>query len=356
MKSDKYIIKFIIRTSCFFLLFFGTVGLFNYLVDPYGVLRSHENVHRAVGMNNHFVKMSHILSHKDKYDSFVMGASTAGKIDVRKIPGGRYYSLTYSLGVPLEFLQDLKLLINKGVNVRNVIIGLEDISYIEDPELHLKKLKSYPYQRNFLKNTMYLLKNMFLLHDLNLYRETLLNKEYSKNGFKYKTLYDIKNTGLIFAPGLDEYIKSDSANYIQSDIFKTPRILNRPPRIEETIKEIDEICRITRSHNINLIFYISPIHHVTYLSINQKKLFQFKRELARVTDYFDFSGLNSITTNNFYYYETSHFRFCVGNWMINRMFGSGPVPEGFGVYVTEKNIDEHLNNLRLQLKNAGYEL
>ena len=354
MKTDKQILKFILRTKLFVIIFFGSIMIFNYIVDPYGVLRSHQNRHRATGINNHFVKIRHILRNKDKYDSFVMGASTAAKIDVRKIKNGRYYSISYSLSVPYESLQDIKLMLKKGVKIKNIIMGLEDLSYKEDPLLHFKQYRRFPYTENIKKNTAYIFKNLFLIHDINYYIKTIVNKKYRKNGFEYSTVYDIENTGLVFAPGLDEYIEKDSADYVKSEIFNKPRRLNRPQRIDKTIEEIKQICELANSENIHLVFYMSPIHHTTYMNINQKEFFLFKKKLADVTDYYDFSGLNSITTNNFYFYETSHFRFCVGDWIINKLFGSGFAPEDFGELVNKNNIAKHLAVQKEQLLNAGY--
>jgi len=349
MQPLKPVRHFILRTILFVCLFFGIIGLFNYTVDPYGVLRSHKGRHRATGMNSHFVKMRHILNNRDKYDSFILGASTAMKLDVRDISDGNYYSLTYSLGVPGEFLQDLKILVKHGVTVKKVIIGLEDLSYREDPAIHLEQYTRYPYQDDPVEDTRYILKNLFLIHDLNLYRAAVLNRQYTKNGFSYSTLFDIENSGLTLAPGLDEYIESDSAAFVNASYFNEPREFNRPARIMETIADIKEICSFCRSHSIDAVFYISPIHITTYMSLEHKDFFRFRRGLAQVTDFWDFSGIGPITTNNYYFYETSHFRFFVGGWMLNRMLNTGSAPEGFGVYVTRDNIDRHIAELNKQL-------
>jgi hypothetical protein len=87
-----------------------------------------------------------------------------------------------------------------------------------------------------------------------------------------------------------------------------------------------------------------------------QRFFRFKKELAAVTDYYDFSGLNSITTDNYYYYETSHFRPLVGDMMLNIMIGAPDVehPADFGFLVTPRNVDDHiLGQCREVLRSSG---
>jgi hypothetical protein len=65
--------------------------------------------------------------------------------------------------------------------------------------------------------------------------------------------------------------------------------------------------------------------------------------------------LNSITTNNYYYHETSHYRLEVGALILARIFNdsSVKVPDNFGVLVTKGNIDQHLADLKAQVAGLG---
>jgi hypothetical protein len=124
--------------------------------------------------------------------------------------------------------------------------------------------------------------------------------------------------------------------------------------LENTLDAIRGIVELAKEQNINLVFFINPIHKTTYLDTNLVQFFTFKRELAAITDFWDFSGLNSITTNNYYYHETSHYRDRVGDMMLERMFGypRASAPPDFGILVTEKNIDVHLALLASQIKDG----
>ena len=101
------------------------------------------------------------------------------------------------------------------------------------------------------------------------------------------------------------------------------------------------------------MIFINPIHKTSYLANNITNFNKFKKELSQFTDYYDFSGLNKITTDNLMYYETSHYRVKVGDMIINEIFNSKHKNYGcnsFGAYVTAYNIDAHLSCLTNDLK------
>ena len=123
----------------------------------------------------------------------------------------------------------------------------------------------------------------------------------------------------------------------------------------KTLDEIRETVDLLKAHGIRLIVFINPIHKTTYLATGLETFFLFEKELSRITDFYDFSGLNSITTNNYYYYETSHYRPKVGTLMLARMLNDSSlkVPADFGVLVTRGNIEQHLADLRNQVAGLG---
>ena len=78
----------------------------------------------------------------------------------------------------------------------------------------------------------------------------------------------------------------------------------------------------------------------------------FKKELVKITDFIDFTGHNTIATNKNNYWDSSHLRVETTEVVMAKIFNdkSVEVPEDFGVLVTKDNIDEHLENLRKQIK------
>lgn len=98
--------------------------------------------------------------------------------------------------------------------------------------------------------------------------------------------------------------------------------------------------------------FVNPIHLLTYRATNLDEFDEFKRKLADITSYYDFSGVNDITTNNYYYYETSHYRPMVGDMIIHRIFNEPKDSSStFGHWVTKDNVDEHIKKINKDLEN-----
>ncbi len=292
------------------------------------------------GMTNYLVR--HVVENPSRYDSFLFGSSRVGKIDVGLIQEGRFYNLYYAEAVPGEYLKDLKILLSEGVKIRNLLVGLDDFSYKVDPSAHLHDHLRHPYGTR-MENFQFYLK--YLLH---IPRSSAI-KEYFKKS-ELEEFYDISNTGMILHRHVDDHIEKNIDKHIKDKKFEKP-FRYTGDRVIQTIAEIKEINQICQQEQIRLIIFINPIHMTTYLNCNVEQFNAFKEQLSEVADYFDFSGINTITKNNYYYYETSHYRYVVADLILARIFNDPPVslPSDFGVLVTRTNLDAHLNNLRNQL-------
>jgi hypothetical protein len=119
-----------------------------------------------------------------------------------------------------------------------------------------------------------------------------------------------------------------------------------------------------------LRLYINPTHALTLDALywagkwpamelwQQRLLALVERQRAAGCDVrlYDFSGFNSITTEAIpkvsgrpvmaNYWEASHYRAHVGRLILARMFGSGAVPDDFGVELTAATLPAHLARLR----------
>jgi hypothetical protein len=140
-----------------------------------------------------------------------------------------------------------------------------------------------------------------------------------------------------------EFIKSEPTF---NSIVK-PKLKNNYTRMNMyALTSIIELCR---NNNIKLILFITPHNHNYLDIIYEKKYYQFLQELLTVTDYWDFSGYNSITMNDCNYYDSSHYRPEIGKLIAAKIFKNKniSVPSDFGTFVTHKNIKEHIDQLKI---------
>ncbi len=326
--------KYVCRLIGIVMFFLVLTAGWNYVYDTSGLFNQDFSVKR-VEPNQHFVKMRYILSESQKYNAFCFGSSRIGNIDLEKINNGlKYYNMTYSEGLPAEWLADLQAFLKHGVTVNQIIIGIDDFSFRVDPESHKKQWLRIPYKEGM---------NIFTYCSYLLKKPTKPDKiEEDK-----ESIYDVYNSGRPLHPEPDAAIEAEVAKHLSNETFQHPTHYEGN-RIIETIGELRQLKDICDTNGIELIVFINPINAETYRDTNMQEFNEFKYQLAQVTDYYDFSGLNDITTNNYYYYETSHYRPLVGDMIVNRLFNRGNIE--FGVYVTKENVEEHLQDLEKQLQ------
>lgn len=76
--------------------------------------------------------------------------------------------------------------------------------------------------------------------------------------------------------------------------------------------------------------------------------------LAEITPYYNFTGLNMYTTENKYFFETSHYKPEVGYAMVDAMCYDRVSEElgatWFGGLVTEENVKHYVDYFREQME------
>ncbi|MCX7923710.1 MAG: hypothetical protein N3B21_17135 [Clostridia bacterium] len=340
-KYKKFFIKaFILTFICV-----APIVIFNYTIDPYGIFRKNfENQH--IEPNQQFIKMKYILKNPNKYDSFLFGSSRVGNIDTQKIKGEKFYNMTYSQGVPGEFARNIKTMVRNGVKIKTLMVGIDDFSYKFDPNDRYKELIRYPYTDDLQGRAYFYFTYLFKIHDIDILKPYFVNTPQ-----RFPTHYDIWNSGRPLHPEIDEYIDNNKEKHLNDPRFNKPPV-HKKNRVNATISEINEIIQVAKENNIKSIVFINPVYKTTYLANFPDQFSEFKRKLAEITPFYDFSGINSVTTNKLNYYEYSHYRVFIGDLIIARIFNYSEtkVPTDFGVYVSKENIDMHLDYLRKQYK------
>lgn len=293
--------------------------------------------------------MKFLINSEHSFDSFIFGSSRVGKINPKNI-NNSYYNLSYSEGLPSEHLANINLLLKNNIPIKNVIIGLDDFSYKVNPKYHEKDLLRLPHY-SAENSTMdkvqfysFYLTKLPSYYDLSRIFKTVFFDELFET---YK--YDIYESGLPIVPEkVDKFIELNKEVHNKDKKFLKPTIYEGS-LIPQTIKSIKDIILLLKN-NINYKIFINPIHKVTYLNANLEQFNMFKKELVEITSYYDFSGLNEVTLNNYNYYETSHYRMHIGNLITNELFLVKEANKKISKYVTKQNIEEHLLTLEQEIK------
>lgn len=326
-----------------------TVAGFNFYTDPYGIFHNSSldlGFEPGYEPNQHYARMRHLLNDEHNWDSYLFGSSRTGKIDTGRIPGGNYYNMNYSEGVPGEHLADIKLMIKNGLPLKNVIIGLDNISYLFRPSDHSGQILRHPYDASLFKRVFFQIKYLCLAPRVSISRYLRFKRN------EPLITFGILGNGSQNLQKVDKRIEADIESHLKDERFSKANNIPFGKDSEEKymkfmddmLLDIAEIVALSEKHGFNVYFFINPTHIKYYLQGNPYHFLLLKKRLAQITDYWDFSGFNSITTDNYYYYETSHYRTMVGDFIICRIANCPDrhLPDDFGVFVTRDNIDHHL--------------
>ncbi len=335
----------------FLMLFVGIVGIFismcagfNYMIDYYGVFRGvNQEVIVSNQINDRFVKMEYLLRNQnfEKYDSYLWGSSRVQKTDTQ-LTGQRTYNMGASGGMPEDCLRDLKQLKENGAFIDTVYLGLDDFFYSTNYGELLSAIYRRPYDSELDKRCQY-------------YADLLIKpgiiktwgREKMKPGPGAKTL--LYQNGMYIVPQKTEkQIEENPMEYVREKKFDKPSRFSSGgnSRFEECIETVRAIKQFCDENHIRFVPFFNPQHMTTYLNDDMELMNRFKKELVKISPFWDFSGVNYVTSNNYFWYETSHPRAFICDKILDTVSGQNQitwVPD-FGVYVTEENVDRFCEN------------
>lgn len=331
MKAKKFFIIFLS-------VIVGAIGIIaaaNYRLDYYGIFHPEQEVF-TTGINDRFVKMRYLLLNDNfkKYDSYLWGSSRVMKMDT-KVTGERTYNFGEPAGMFQDYLIQLNLLLKHGAQINTIYLGIDEFTYLRDYSRIKTNAFGYLYQEDLPKDmeafSYYLFRPSIISHAL---RE--------KEGEAGITL--LHTTGTRFVPEyVEANIEKNPDEYVHLKKFSEPITIDEDDENYQynlnTLKDIIDTCK---KHQISLRIFFNPIEDKRYLANNIMWINRFKKDLAHLTPFWDFSGINYVTANNYFWYDRMHPRAFICDKILDTVSGQNQmtwVPD-FGVYVTEENVDE----------------
>ena len=171
---------------------------------------------------------------------------------------------------------------------------------------------------------------------------------YSKSGVRHYTNFIQLSQRPEFdmQKRIDKLLQEFFRDWVYADYEFSPEYMH-------LFTKIVEYCH---THDINLYVYIPPMHVDHFYAIKEAGLkdeFEtFKRELAKIMDFIDFTEVNSITKDPNNFSDSTHLRIETTSIIMNKLIKHRNIEgdEDFGVIVTKENIEDLLNKQELQYK------
>lgn len=330
-------------------------------IDAYNVFHVDNIRLTYVTPNQNFIKTKYVLNNKDRFNAFVLGSSRAGNLPLDGLPkmgpeGQKlhWYNMTYAMGCPEENYQTVRTFLDNGVKIEELVILVDEISMWRNAfegtgDLIFATYQTY--EENPLKFYYAYIKQKPLLKLLPAVIENDLAEEGSEVLLKKSLFYEY---------GVGE-ANTDMAIGSPTNMFEPERSLEytEASTSVESVRRLKEFCD---ENGIELLVITSPVLESTYRQGVDNGYLDFLTDLASVTDYYCFSGLNAYTREAMYYFDASHFRPYVGREMEKVLFGNdnermNSVSEAcsaatvvpFGTIVTADNVDEVIGGLVQEL-------
>ncbi len=330
-----YYKKFFILFMVLVIFFISIVCVVNYYFDVYAVFKQDKEVYYG-NINYRFAKTAHILKNKEKYDTFIYGSSRVQKMNPLII-NAKSYNMGSPSALPEDCLRDLMLFINNNIEIKNIYLGIDNFSYKLDYRKLIQNFDMTPYNENNLNNKKYLFKMLLKVPDYDKI------KPYLKLTDRNLVRNDLLDLGMLEIPQYTEYeIESLKNKYISNEKFNKPYYFDdNNEHIYDTILIIRKIKKLCDDNNIKLVVFFNPVHITSYLKDDIHLSNRFKKELVKITDFYDFNYINFVSINNYFWYETSHPRYFVCDWelkVITNQFDKN-IPKDFGRLITKDNVD-----------------
>lgn len=346
MKNNKFNITAILATV---ILLFVNIFI-NVLVDPYYIfktplIKGFNAIKPDIKKQERLTKVLEFKLHKNDIDTLFLGSS---RVDYAinpyyydKITGKKAFNFGIKGSIISDSLEFVKLATYHNPHIKTIIVGIDLFGF------------GIPINNN--NNNKPTSDKLYYSPSIKLSEIATVLLSYDALLSSFKTIdYNIHNNNDV---DFDvRGIKIEKINYSSYDeamsdlgLYINKYVFYRDFKLcDQKIDELRKIKKICDENNINLIVFINPTNFVYLQGIktsnNWGNYLTWKKKIAEITPFIDFSGYSNITTeklakNMVYYFDSNHYKSIVGDKLIDRFTEKNKVFENFGIIVTKQNVD-----------------
>jgi len=328
---------------CVIFVYVLTIALVNIVVDPFYIFRT-PFLKLQAQRNDRYAKIEYLKKENVKYNFFILGSSrmyyTRPDMLEKYIPSGKGYNLATIMANVTEHLLHVRYLIKNGQPLKTLYIGL-DIDFF----FRVKTYKDQDYLLKLHPDVSNTNPIAFYWSYLSIIPKGDIKRKLKANfGKKKGRKIQLGKDGAVGPEVENRQIFFDNQSKLKDII--------RDKKGRENLEVLRELVVLCNQNNINLIIFTTPHHRIIMDHFLEEEYLAFLKGLSEVTSFWDFSGYNSITTDDRNYFSFSHYTPSVSRLIAARIFDDKAlhVPKDFGVWVTKDNIDAHLKDLKGSFK------
>ena len=346
MKSKKFIVLVFSATTFFVFL----VSLFNFTIDPFQQYRQPTLYKTFYGGNQRALNTG-LARHHD-YNSIIIGSSMTENFLISKsseiLPNP--IKLSISGGSAHEIFLTLNTAFETDKKINTILIGF-DIYAVSGKITRLRhgdnSLPMYLYDKIIFNDIFYLANFDTLKESVKL---LFFKNRYGTDELRwnYENMYQWQHTAE------KEFGREKVLAQIKDK--KNDKIFEKDDYGFQTLKasfEHNFLSIIKKYPNTKFILFYPPYSIIAYKDWEEKRILDdilnFKRyafeELNKLdnVELYDFQSASQVTENLDNYKDFSHYHQNINSWIIDEI-------KAKDYLVTKENIDQHLQNLKSQIK------
>lgn len=325
-------------------------ALFNYTIDPlWTFCHSNRYNNAQPGFDERQLKTNRAyFCGLKQYDALLLGSSRVTYINQHDFKTMKVFNYAGVSMYPVEYkgwIDQAKKI--KGGPFKTIIIGV-DFWGSNDGPFAQQQMNSTPPASHYLnisKSFMYRYKMLFTMDTL------------------YRSIESIEHS---IHPGTEDYSRDNVKKTIRISVQRKQYAVNtqislyrnqfygRGYHYNNKLKSYLEALK-KDNPSTKFIIFTTPISanlfKILVQSGNLKDYNRWMKQLvATFGEVYDFMGVNTITANPKNYADLHHFYPPIGTLIADRLTGvkNDLLPKDFGVLVTKKNIESHLENIGFQ--------
>lgn len=342
MNSSKFhfIISIVIAS-----LVTGIIPLINLYTDFSRVLHEDYNYHYANNRENlAYLKIAYLLNNQNKFDNLIFGSSRVrfgiNTNTLQSELGGKWYKVEYPGGTPLQHFHNLRSLLLKGYQPEKIILTIDDFDIWT--HFSLETLNDQ-YNRRMYPNGVGELIDFYKFYLFKKPGNDELKIITGETKLKKYNRIIEENYGWGIPPS-----ENPNAHKQKLSILPPyhPKMANMKYNYTEPLRHIAAFKALCDKQQITLYIVYFPSTPKTLLARNHTSIESFKNDLLKISEFYDFSGIYSITSNLSNWNEMSHFRTTIGDEIIQNIKKSTAIPGKFGTLVSGKNIERHISLIK----------
>lgn len=372
--------KWILLFALVFLGLTCAIGFFNYKADPFGYWGTRRGEYDKVSTYTkatfeRHVKVNYISRNPEKYSAVIFGGSNATALNpelATELTGNKTYNFSAFNGNSTDYLQLVEFCIETMPNLKEIIIQLsnQEVNTVEKVVgnklpayitggseflemfsfIFIKPLESYSLLMKRLAQKTQTLSTKLFVPSEN--QHPLFDRGYTEDGkleVFYENLSDDERIELIFYDKEAEFIPALKILFTEDE-----RNFRDGNLCIENVKKIKSLCD---KSGIKLTLFIGAAFISKKMYLEGEQYYSWLRSLAKVTDFYDFSGFYDANLNPFNFYNAMHYDYETADEILKIVLGGKQNP-AFGEHLSAQNIDQAISRRRTAFEalKAEYEM